>query len=159
MSLEFGYGNGMDTSALPFAAWRSGISLISIRKQILKYKMRKDHKFTLANVHDPADLPTFFSCLCSDEAICCRSHFSFYQSCDDRWKNSVRHNLSMNPYFRKGCKTGSGAGHLWTLADVEGRRVRRCHTAVRMGRPPQPSSGDGTAAETMVSHKLLKTNV
>ncbi|KAF0287302.1 hypothetical protein FJT64_014227 [Amphibalanus amphitrite] len=45
----------------------------------------------------------------------------------------------MNPYFRKGCKAGSGAGHLWTLADVDGRRVRRSQTAARMGRPSGPT--------------------
>ncbi|XP_043247641.1 fork head protein homolog 2-like [Amphibalanus amphitrite] len=86
------------------------------------------------------------------------SHFSFYKSCDDRWKNSVRHNLSMNPYFRKGCKAGSGAGHLWTLADVDGRRVRRNQTAARMGRPSGPTQcanggGDresGVAADATV---------
>lgn len=35
---------------------------------------------------------------------------------DDRWKNSVRHNLSINPHFRKGMKASQGAGHLWTLS-------------------------------------------
>ena len=38
---------------------------------------------------------------------------------DDRWKNSVRHNLSMNPHFRKGDKSKHGAGHLWVLADYD----------------------------------------
>ncbi|XP_037070979.1 uncharacterized protein LOC119092111 [Pollicipes pollicipes] len=41
----------------------------------------------------------------------------------------------MNPYFRKGSKAKNGSGHLWTLANVEGRRVRRSYTAARMGRP------------------------
>ena len=55
----------------------------------------------------------------------------------------MRHNLSMSPYFRKGGRAGRGAGHLWTLADVEGRcRTRRCHTAERMGRlPPAAAAG------------------
>ncbi|XP_063237076.1 uncharacterized protein LOC134539219 [Bacillus rossius redtenbacheri] len=43
-------------------------------------------------------------------------HFPFYKPNDDRWKNSVRHNLSINPSFRKGCKAPQGAGHLWTVA-------------------------------------------
>ncbi|XP_037087958.1 forkhead box protein K2-like [Pollicipes pollicipes] len=71
------------------------------------------------------------------------SHFAFYKSCDDRWKNSVRHNLSMNPYFRKGEKAKNGTGHLWMLANVEGRRVRRNNVAARMGRPARKqSAGD-----------------
>ncbi|KAL1492249.1 hypothetical protein ABEB36_012727 [Hypothenemus hampei] len=44
------------------------------------------------------------------------NHFPFYKANDDRWKNSVRHNLSINPHFRKGGKAIHGAGHLWTIA-------------------------------------------
>lgn len=43
-------------------------------------------------------------------------HFPYYKSNDDRWKNSVRHNLSINPHFRKGSKAPHGAGHLWAIA-------------------------------------------
>ncbi|CAH0717481.1 unnamed protein product, partial [Brenthis ino] len=42
--------------------------------------------------------------------------FPFYKANDDRWKNSVRHNLSINPHFRKGARASQGAGHLWSLA-------------------------------------------
>ncbi|XP_037932762.1 uncharacterized protein LOC119667532 [Teleopsis dalmanni] len=42
--------------------------------------------------------------------------FPYYKSNDDRWKNSVRHNLSINPHFRKGSKAPQGAGHLWTIS-------------------------------------------
>lgn len=45
-----------------------------------------------------------------------RKRFPFYQANDDRWKNSVRHNLSINPHFRKGVKSKRGSGHLWTLS-------------------------------------------
>ncbi|KAG8224809.1 hypothetical protein J437_LFUL002255 [Ladona fulva] len=48
-------------------------------------------------------------------------HFPFYKANDDRWKNSVRHNLSINPHFKKGCKARHGAGHLWTIATQEDR--------------------------------------
>jgi len=41
---------------------------------------------------------------------------SYYKSNDDRWKNSVRHNLSINPHFRKGVKAPQGAGHLWAIS-------------------------------------------
>ncbi|CAK1551536.1 unnamed protein product [Leptosia nina] len=42
--------------------------------------------------------------------------FPFYKANDERWKNSVRHNLSINPHFRKGARAAQGAGHLWSLA-------------------------------------------
>ena len=45
-----------------------------------------------------------------------RDRFPYYKSNDDRWKNSVRHNLSINPHFRKGHKAPQGAGHLWTIS-------------------------------------------
>ena len=31
----------------------------------------------------------------------------------------MRHNLSMNPHFRKGGKAKQGSGHLWVLADYD----------------------------------------
>ncbi|KAH0558040.1 hypothetical protein KQX54_013994 [Cotesia glomerata] len=51
-------------------------------------------------------------------------HFPYYKSNDDRWKNSVRHNLSINPHFRKGSKAPHGAGHLWTIANRNEMRPR-----------------------------------
>lgn len=61
-------------------------------------------------MRDP--LPTrALSCLSS------RKHFPFYQASDERWKNSVRHNLSINPHFRKESKAPQGAGHLWVVMD------------------------------------------
>ncbi|XP_044727727.1 forkhead box protein N4-like [Chrysoperla carnea] len=50
-------------------------------------------------------------------------HFPFYKANDDRWKNSVRHNLSINPHFRKGSKAVHGAGHLWTIAQRDDKRM------------------------------------
>ena len=49
----------------------------------------------------------------------CRDRFHYFKAEDDRWKNSVRHNLSMNPHFRKGGKAKQGSGHLWVLADYD----------------------------------------
>lgn len=51
-------------------------------------------------------------------------HFPYYKSNDDRWKNSVRHNLSINPHFRKGSKAPHGAGHLWAIASQEEGKPR-----------------------------------
>ncbi|XP_063908972.1 uncharacterized protein LOC135126770 isoform X3 [Zophobas morio] len=50
-------------------------------------------------------------------------HFPFYKQNDDRWKNSVRHNLSINPHFRKGSKAVHGAGHLWTIAQKDDKKT------------------------------------
>lgn len=47
-----------------------------------------------------------------------RSHFPYFREDDERWKNSVRHNLSINPNFRKGRKS-QGAGHYWRLCNTE----------------------------------------
>ena len=55
-------------------------------------------------------------------------NFPYYKAEDDRWKNSVRHNLSMNPNFRKGGRAKQGTGHVWVLADQTaevGRPVSR----------------------------------
>ena len=48
-----------------------------------------------------------------------RDRFPYFKAEDERWKNSVRHNLSMNPHFRKGNKAKHGSGHLWVLADLD----------------------------------------
>ena len=48
-----------------------------------------------------------------------RDRYPYFTANDDKWKNSVRHNLSMNPHFRKGNKSKHGAGHLWVLADFD----------------------------------------
>ena len=48
-----------------------------------------------------------------------RDRFPYFKAEDERWKNSVRHNLSMNPHFRKGNKAKHGSGHLWVLADID----------------------------------------
>jgi len=52
-----------------------------------------------------------------------RNHYPFFQSNDDRWKNSIRHNLSINPYFMKGEKARNGSGHLWMINE-EGRGLK-----------------------------------
>ena len=49
----------------------------------------------------------------------CSDRFPYFKAEDERWKNSVRHNLSMNPHFRKGNKAKHGSGHLWVLADID----------------------------------------
>ena len=36
----------------------------------------------------------------------------------------MRHNLSINPHFRKGSKAPHGAGHLWAIANQDEYRTR-----------------------------------
>lgn len=54
------------------------------------------------------------------------TNFPFFSASDDRWKNSIRHNLSLYPEFVKGVKTQENSGHLWHLDMVllEKRRGR-----------------------------------
>ena len=52
-------------------------------------------------------------------------NFPYYKAEDDRWKNSVRHNLSMNPNFRKGGRAKQGTGHVWVLADQSAGPTRQ----------------------------------
>ncbi|KDR07509.1 uncharacterized protein LOC110840134 [Zootermopsis nevadensis] len=42
-------------------------------------------------------------------------HFPYYESNDERWKNCVRHNLTLSQNFQKGAKAQRGASHFWTL--------------------------------------------
>ena len=74
-----------------------------------------------------------------DTFVIFSENYPYFRAEDDRWKNSVRHNLSMNPHFRlvtgtqspnifnlwsvcrKGTKSKHGAGHVWVLAsETEG---------------------------------------
>lgn len=62
-----------------------------------------------------------------------RDHFPFYKQNDDRWKNSVRHNLSINPHFRKGGKAIQGAGHLWTIAQRDDKKSWQIVSIYKIG--------------------------
>ncbi|XP_066603163.1 uncharacterized protein [Prorops nasuta] len=67
-------------------------------------------------------------------------HFPYYKSNDDRWKNSVRHNLSINPHFRKGSKAPHGAGHLWAIAnrgDMKPRPIITGSTTLKIDKSRQ----------------------
>ncbi|XP_030752012.1 forkhead box protein O-like isoform X2 [Sitophilus oryzae] len=77
-------------------------------------------------------------------------HFPFYKANDDRWKNSVRHNLSINPHFRKGGKAIHGAGHLWTIAQKDEHKTwqmrQRINDFIRISqkntKPPEEDAFD-----------------
>ncbi|PSN45382.1 hypothetical protein C0J52_07542 [Blattella germanica] len=82
-------------------------------------------------------------------------HFPFYKANDDRWKNSVRHNLSINPHFRKGCKASHGAGHLWAIANKE----ELSHTSlIKKQRMQQFMSNVVTAEEVEAATASIEDN-
>ena len=75
-------------------------------------------------------------------------NFPYYKAEDDRWKNSVRHNLSMNPNFRKGGRAKQGTGHVWVLADQSAGPARQEPLAV--------SSSEDTTDEAI--RKILQSS-
>ena len=63
------------------------------------------------------------------------SRYPYYERCTTAWRNSIRHNLSVNECFVKAGRAPSGRGHYWRVDD-------RCADNFRRGdfeRPrPQP---------------------
>ncbi|KAI3368871.1 hypothetical protein L3Q82_025848 [Scortum barcoo] len=62
-------------------------------------------------------------------------HYPYFQSKDKNWRNSVRHNLSLNDCFIKAGRSENGKGHFWAIhpsnyqdfsnGDYHCRRARR----------------------------------
>ncbi|MBN3303159.1 HCM1 factor, partial [Amia calva] len=62
-------------------------------------------------------------------------HYPYFQSKDKNWRNSVRHNLSLNECFVKAGRSDNGKGHYWAIhpanmhdfarGDYHRRRARR----------------------------------
>ncbi|XP_054646017.1 forkhead box Q2 [Dunckerocampus dactyliophorus] len=62
-------------------------------------------------------------------------HFPYFKSKDKNWRNSVRHNLSLNDCFIKAGRSDNGKGHFWAIhpsnyqdfsnGDYHCRRTRR----------------------------------
>ncbi|XP_054458989.1 forkhead box Q2 [Anoplopoma fimbria] len=62
-------------------------------------------------------------------------HYPYFKSKDKNWRNSVRHNLSLNDCFVKAGRSDNGKGHFWAIhptnyqdfsnGDYHCRRARR----------------------------------
>ncbi|KAJ7993029.1 hypothetical protein DPEC_G00268200 [Dallia pectoralis] len=62
-------------------------------------------------------------------------NYSYFKSKDKNWRNSVRHNLSLNECFMKAGRSDTGKGHFWAIhpasfqdfsnGDYHRRRARR----------------------------------
>ncbi|XP_075340651.1 forkhead box Q2 [Odontesthes bonariensis] len=62
-------------------------------------------------------------------------HYPYFKSKDKNWRNSVRHNLSLNDCFIKAGRSDNGKGHYWAIhpanyqdfskGDYQCRRARR----------------------------------
>ncbi|KAM4629273.1 forkhead box Q2 [Polymixia lowei] len=62
-------------------------------------------------------------------------HYPYFKSKDKNWRNSVRHNLSLNECFIKADRSDNGKGHFWAIhpsnyqdfsnGDYQCRRARR----------------------------------
>ncbi|XP_062308231.1 forkhead box Q2 [Osmerus eperlanus] len=71
-------------------------------------------------------------------------HYPYFKSKDKNWRNSVRHNLSLNECFMKAGRSDNGKGHFWAVhpsnyrdfsnGDYHRRRARR--RIRRMGAQP-----------------------
>lgn len=78
-------------------------------------------------------------------------HYPYFKSKDKNWRNSVRHNLSLNDCFIKAGRSDNGKGHFWAIhpsnyqdfskGDYHCRRARR---RLRRGTPPVPISSQSS---------------
>ncbi|XP_069109103.1 forkhead box protein E4-like [Argopecten irradians] len=94
-------------------------------------------------------------------------NYPHYKMEDKSWRNSIRHNLSLNECFIKSGRSESGKGSYWAIhpANIDDfgrgdfrrrqarRRVRKCDDELRMLCKPCHSSGDSvmTSQPTLYS--------
>ncbi|KAK7889656.1 hypothetical protein WMY93_025216 [Mugilogobius chulae] len=81
-------------------------------------------------------------------------HYPYFKSKDKNWRNSVRHNLSLNDCFIKAGRSDNGKGHFWAIHPSNyhdfskgdyhcrraRRRVRRLVGQVPLSGPYHPSA-------------------
>lgn len=98
------------------------------------------------------------------------AHFPYYRPQDAGWRNSIRHNLSLNEAFIKGGKSSDGKGHFWevksgfegkffkgnTQASAEIRR--RLRTVSVVDAPTDLSSDYVDEAKAKSTHRKAQVN-
>ncbi|XP_033750561.1 forkhead box C1-A-like [Pecten maximus] len=96
-------------------------------------------------------------------------NYPYYKMEDKSWRNSIRHNLSLNECFIKSGRSESGKGSYWSIhpANIEDfgngdfrrrqarRRVRKCDDELRMLCKPCYASGDSVLT-SQPSHSQVK---
>jgi len=97
---------------------------VTISNEKPKYTYRELITLALAD-RTELTLSNIYSWICK--------FYPYYSASDEKWKNSIRHNLSLYPEFVKGEKTQDGAGHLWYL-DQEFRHKYLQHREERIRR-------------------------
>ena len=87
-----------------------------------------------------------------DTIFLCSKFYPYYSASDEKWKNSIRHNLSLYPEFVKGEKTQDGAGHLWYL-DNDFRKDYLQHREERIRRKSEQMN------DRVIRHKSVEALV
>ncbi|GLD59596.1 forkhead box protein N3-like protein [Lates japonicus] len=79
-------------------------------------------------------------------------HFPYFANAPTGWKNSVRHNLSLNKCFKKVDKDRSqsiGKGSLWSIDPEYRHNLIQAEEAVSLlARPGHPSTSHHPASDT-----------
>lgn len=93
------------------------------------------------------------------------THYPYYRPEDKSWRNSIRHNLSLNECFVKSGRSESGKGHYWSIhpANMDDfgrgdfrrrrarRRVRKCDEELRNLCEPYGVNGLTSGQEQSIS--------
>lgn len=90
------------------------------------------------------------------------TNFPYYRDAGDGWKNSIRHNLSLNKYFRKvpRPKDDPGKGSYWAIdqtpLDSDDCRRRKCRQREKMFPYSPDNSSSGSLSSPIHCHQMVQ---